>query len=220
MRHSEIHTWLRFSGNVITGLKVCTDHTYENEGYSMADQHPAPWKLIASRVVFEHPRLSLLEDTVLLPSGVQTEWLCFKDQRDFVVAICLDTEQRVLVSRQYCHPARRVVHEFPGGFADEGESYIQAARRELREEVGLYPHQLDELGAFLAYPRRSALRGRVFLARELEACLAAPDAEEFIAYEWLTIAAVENRMRSGEIDNAHMIAAWNIFRIHCPAFFS
>jgi 8-oxo-dGTP pyrophosphatase MutT (NUDIX family) len=185
----------------------------------MTHEHLTPWRLIASRIIFEHPRLSLIEDTVILPSGVQTEWLRFKDQGDFVMVICVDAARRVLVSRQYCHPSRTIVHEFPGGLADLGESYMDAARRELQEEVGLFPHALEELGSFLAHPRRSAIRGRVFLATQVKECPLAPDVEEFIACEWLDIDCLERRMRDGEIDNVHMLAAWSIFKLRCPTFF-
>ncbi len=39
----------------------------------MSTQEPAPCKQVTSRTIFEHPRLSLVEDTVVLPSGQQTE---------------------------------------------------------------------------------------------------------------------------------------------------
>ena len=180
----------------------------------MSVQDPEPWRQIASRLVFEHPRLSLIEDTVVLPSGQQTEWLRFKTRRDFVTIVCIDSDQRILLARQYCHPAGRVVHEFPGGMVEEGESFVEAARRELMEEVGWYAHHLEEIGAFLPYVRRSSVKGRVFVGTELEECRLSPDCEEFIAYEWIEAAELEARMCSGELDNGHLHATWNIFRLH------
>lgn len=179
----------------------------------MSTQDPVPWQQIASRVVFEHPRLSLVEDTVMLPSGKRTEWLRFKAQRDFVLMICVNANQHILLARQYCHPVGRIVHEFPGGLVDEGESLTDAARRELMEEVGWYAHRLEAIGAFLVHVRRSSVKGRVFVATELEERSLLPDSEEFIAYEWVDIPTLEDRMRSGELENGHLHIAWNLFRL-------
>jgi ADP-ribose pyrophosphatase len=179
---------------------------------------PLPWQQLNSRVVFDHPRLSLVEDTVILPSGKQTEWLRFQNRQDFVLVICVDSTQRILLSRQYCHPVGRVVHEFPGGLVDADESPMEAARRELMEEVGWYAHQLDELGAFLPYVRRSSVRALLYVGTDLEERHLPADSEEFIAYEWVDVTTLEARMRSGELENGHLHAAWNLFRLHAERF--
>lgn len=62
--------------------------------------------------------------------------------------------------------------------------YHDAARRELLEEAGLWAGQLTEIGAFLMHNRRSGLRGRVFVATELEP-------EERTVSEWLSVAEAE-----------------------------
>lgn len=43
----------------------------------------------------------------------------------------------------------------PGGRLDAGETAVQAARRELHEEVGLEVHPVDVLGVLDVYPTRS-----------------------------------------------------------------
>lgn len=185
---------------------------------NMSSREPLPWQQLHSRVVFDHPRLSLVEDTVVLPSGKQTEWLRFQDRQDFVLVICVDPAHRILLSRQYCHPVGRVVHEFPGGLVDAGESHMEAARRELMEEVGWYAHQLDNIGTFLPHVRRSSGRALLYVATDLEERHLPADSEEFIAYEWVDVATLEARMRSGELDNGHLHAAWNLFRLHAERF--
>jgi 8-oxo-dGTP pyrophosphatase MutT (NUDIX family) len=175
-----------------------------------------PWPVLASRILFSHPRLTILEDTVLLPSGQQTTWLRFPNSRDVVAIICLDHNNRVLVAYQYNAGPRQIVDEFPGGGVAEGESYEAGARRELLEEVGIYAHTLQEIGAFLLNNRRWSGRCRVFVASQLEERQATPDAEEFISYEWLTIAEVEQQMRVGTLENGAVLAAWTLFRLKYP----
>lgn len=45
-------------------------------------------------------------------------------------------DTRVLVQHRY-HHTTGMVHEFPGGKADEGETPVHAAMRELKEETGI-----------------------------------------------------------------------------------
>src|SRR5215471_5955596 len=50
-------------------------------------------------------------------------------------AVAVDDDDRVLVIRQYRHPAQSRLIEFPAGILDvEGEAPLEAAKRELREE--------------------------------------------------------------------------------------
>jgi len=178
----------------------------------MSDDDSLIWQLIASRTIFVHPRIRVNEDTVILPSGRQTEWMNYADGNDFVKVICVDTEGRVLVARQYCHAPRRVVHEFPGGEVGDDESHVDAARRELLEEIGLYARRLEPLGSFLTNSRRSAKMCYLYLATDLDEQRATPDQEEFIVYEWLPITLVDAQIRAGEIANGVLLAAWCIFK--------
>ncbi len=128
----------------------------------------------------------------------------------------MNERRQVLVSYQYNNAPQRVVAEFAGGGVNEGESYPDAARRELMEEVGYNAHELREIGAFLFLNRHSGRRCRVFLATQLEERRLAHDDAEFIETEWLDITVLESRIASGEIDNGTMLAAWCILKNVLP----
>jgi ADP-ribose pyrophosphatase len=79
--------------------------------------------------------LHVVRDTVRLPSGAEAT-------REFVLhpgavmVIALLDDGRVVMERQYRHPMRDVIVEFPAGKRDAGESSLNCAKRELLEETG------------------------------------------------------------------------------------
>jgi 8-oxo-dGTP pyrophosphatase MutT (NUDIX family) len=108
---------------------------------------------------------------------------------------------------------QRIVYEFPGGGVEQGEAILDAARRELMEEVGLYPRRLEPLGAFLVDHRRSAGRQHVFLATEFEERWLEPDLGEIVEFEWLSVEAVDQAIRAGAIENIFFLAIWTLFKL-------
>lgn len=171
-----------------------------------------PWQHIDTRVLFKHPRFTILEEDVILPSGQATKWWGFADSLDTVCAICIDDKQRVLVSYQYNPVPRRTVSEFPGGTIHPNESRIDALRRELVEETGLYAHKAIEIGSFLVNNRRSSAQCYVYYVSETESESPDWDDEEIIQTEWVDSSVFEQAIVDGRFDNGTMLAAWSIFR--------
>jgi 8-oxo-dGTP pyrophosphatase MutT (NUDIX family) len=85
-----------------------------------------------------------------------------------VSVLAMDDEERVLLLRQYRHPVRHELWELPAGLLDEpDEPPVEAARRELWEEVDLRAGRYDVLADFLNSPGGSDEAQRVFLARDV-----------------------------------------------------
>lgn len=169
-----------------------------------------PWKHHSSRVLFEHPRLTISEEKIELPSGEHTEWITLHEGADSVCIICLDNDHRVLVARQYCAAPRAVVREFPGGKIDLGESVEAAARRELLEEAGIICTDVVHIGSFYLNNRRSSRLCHVVVAKKGVEGASSPDREELIESEWMEVDEL-NRCLC-EMKNGTLLAAWALFQ--------
>lgn len=87
-------------------------------------------------------------DLVRMPDGTTHERE-FVHHFDAVAVVPLLDDGSVLLLKQYRHPIGRYVLEIPAGKLDvEGEDPEEAARRELREEVGYDARHLELLTRF------------------------------------------------------------------------
>ncbi len=64
------------------------------------------------------------------------DYVSRKGNRQVVTCICRSKKNRYLLISQPRVPLNKVVIEFPAGLVDEGETFEQAALRELKEETG------------------------------------------------------------------------------------
>jgi ADP-ribose pyrophosphatase len=177
----------------------------------MRKPHIEAWKILKSTIVFAHQRLTVAEDEVQLPDGNIINWLHYPRASDFAVVIALNAAGEILLSYQYNHPNARVIEEFPGGMIDGGEAILDAAARELREETGWCAGTLQHIGSILVNSRRSKTRGHVVVARDLVLGDAAPEAGEIIETEWITPDDLRAAIRTGEVENVTLLAAWAIY---------
>lgn len=84
------------------------------------------------------------------------------------VVLPVDDDDRVVLLRQYRHPAARRFVELPAGLMDaEGEDPLDVAKRELVEEVGLEAGEWTHLTTTWPSPGISAEVSHLYLARGL-----------------------------------------------------
>src|SRR5258708_10624807 len=160
------------------------------------------WKQLKSRIIFEHPRITLVEDDVELPNGQTAQYLKFGGSgRRGVTIICMQGG-KVLLQQEYSYPVDEIMYQFPGGGVDKNESAAQAATRELIEESGLKPNNLKELGWYYVDNRRTDAKMYVMLAENVTAQKKqGGDAEEIIESEWIAVDKFKRMVRDGQIVN-------------------
>jgi len=93
-----------------------------------------PWKLLASRIVFDN--YTKIEERIYeLPDG-ETKNFYIKLSGRAACVVALTEDNKVIMVEQYRPGPDRVLYELPGGGVDGDETYEQAITRELREETG------------------------------------------------------------------------------------
>ncbi len=128
---------------------------------------PGERPVLASQVVHRGLVWDVVRETVELGpfSTVVREYVRHPGA---VAVIALDEDDRVLLLRQYRHPAGAELWEPPAGLLDvPGEDPVAAARRELAEEADLTADRWWVLTDYLTSPGGSDEALRVFLARGL-----------------------------------------------------
>jgi ADP-ribose pyrophosphatase len=109
-----------------------------------------------------------------------------RDGRDVVVhgpavaIVPVDVDGFVTLVRQQRVPAGGPVLELPAGGVEEGESPLETAKRELREETGLHGGEWVEAATFFTTPGFCDEKMHLFLATALERGEAQPEGTEEI----------------------------------------
>jgi 8-oxo-dGTP pyrophosphatase MutT (NUDIX family) len=129
---------------------------------------------------------------------------------DWITVVPLTNDGEVLLLRQYRFGIEGFTLEVPGGMCDPGESPLEAARRELREETGCTARELIELGWVHPNPALQANRCYSYLARGLSRVgPPEPDAHEAFEQISLPLAEVRERVLRGEISHALVVSAFH-----------
>jgi ADP-ribose pyrophosphatase len=138
------------------------------------------WKTQSSRQIYENPWMKLREDIAEMPNGKTTMYGVIECAECVGVLPFIDADHVVMV-RQYRYVFGEVHRwEMPTGGVKPGESLREAARRELREEVGYEAAQLQHVSTY--FTSKSIMReiAHLYLGRGLTQVEAVPDDTEFL----------------------------------------
>jgi 8-oxo-dGTP pyrophosphatase MutT (NUDIX family) len=165
------------------------------------------WPVTDSTQLAAGKVVTLRRDAVQLPDGsvVGREVV---EHPGAVAVVAIDDDDRVLMIRQYRHPAGATLWEIPAGLRDvAGEPLLATARRELLEEAGCLAADWRVLADYLSSPGISTERLRIFLARELDMV---PDAEReyvpeheeaYLTVAWVPLSDAVQGALAGDLHN-------------------
>lgn len=141
---------------------------------------PKPWKTLKTRVVYKNPWTLVREDIAEMPNGKTTIYGVVECNHCVGVLPFLD-EDRVLMVRQYRYVfGENHRWEMPTGGVKEGESFIEAAQRELEEEAGYTAADLLPISTY--YPSKSIVQevAHLYIGHNLKKVKQIPDETEHL----------------------------------------
>lgn len=169
-------------------------------------------QLVRSRTVFRGRVITVRVDDVTMPNGRPAEREVVTHP-GAVVMLAEDGEGRILFVSQHRHAAGKTLLELPAGTLERGENPEGAAARELGEETGFEPAQVERLGGFYSAPGFSTEFLHAFLCTELRASTHKADEDEDITPVRLSLAEALDRARKGEIQDAKSLATLLLYQL-------
>ena len=175
---------------------------------------PKPWKTLSSRIVYQNPWIKVREDNAELPNGQTTIYGVIECAGAVGVLPFVDKDHVIMV-RQYRYVFGEDHRwEIPTGGVHPGESLAEAARRELREEVGYDAHDLQQVSTFFSSKSVMHEIAHLFIGRDLVRSQAVPDETEFLEVGVFSFEQVLQMVVANEIrDSMTVIAVLHAARL-------
>ena len=123
------------------------------------------WITLSSEQVVNRPWLKARRDTVQLPDGRIYDEYYVLSYPGWVNVIAETEDGNIILERQYRHGLGIVSTEICAGVMEEGETPLQAARRELKEETGFTGGEWERIMTIAPNPGVMDNLCHCFLAR-------------------------------------------------------
>lgn len=168
------------------------------------------WKTLSSSYIHKGPWATLRTDRCEMPGGHIVEDYYVLEYSNWVNAVAITGDNKILMVHQYRHAAGIVSLEIPGGVIDDGELPEQAIRRELLEETGYQFDNFELLCTIYANPSTANNHTYCYLAKGGKKVQSQHlDEQEEIIVETFTIAEIKQLLAENKIAQA----------LHCTGLF-
>ena len=125
-----------------------------------------PYSVVDTKDIYTNPWISVHEDRVIRPDGAAAVFGIVEMKAGSSV-LALDNNGDVLLIREFKYAVERETLEVISGGVEIGESPLEAAKRELREEAGYEASEWLDLGAIDPFTTAIRSRNYMFMALHL-----------------------------------------------------
>ncbi|MEP7167497.1 MAG: NUDIX hydrolase [Candidatus Woesebacteria bacterium] len=124
-----------------------------------------PWKVLDSKIIHSTPWLEVIEDKCLADDKELT--YTFSRRIDEGPLIIAEENDKLWLVRQYRHPIKKIIWQFPAEGKYKDESWEQAAKRGLKEELLFEAKTWHDLGQFYVDPGGLDQKYHAYIATDL-----------------------------------------------------
>jgi len=168
------------------------------------------WKTLSSEYIHKGPWATLRTDKCEMPDGRIVNDYYVLEYPNWVNAVAITEDNKVLMVRQYRHAADIVSLEIPGGVIDGDELPEAAMKRELLEETGYLFEDIELLTTVYANPATANNQTYCYLAKGGKKIQGQNlDEHEELIVEEYSIAEVKQLLADNKISQA----------LHCTGLF-
>ena len=170
------------------------------------------WKTLNSSHVYKSSFGNLRKDTCVLPNGEVIEDYYVNEYSDWVNAIVLTQDKKIVLVEQYRYAAQDFFLEIPAGKPEGNESYEEAVLREVQEETGYITAKKPILlGEFYVNPATQTNKVITFLLLDAyKAFEQELDPTEFIDVHLVNLNDMEEMIAKGKINQLFTVSAYYI----------
>ncbi len=165
--------------------------------------HFNPWKIMKNKIVYENPWISVNHFDILDPSGKKGIYgkVCFKNLAVGIIPI--DNEGNIYFVGQYRFPLNEYSWEIPEGGCTKMELPLDTAKRELKEETGIFAAKWEVLVPEIAVSNSvTDEKGIIYLAQELSFHDNEPESTEQIEVKKMKLQEAIQWVYSGQITDS------------------
>ncbi len=131
----------------------------------MAQNH-GPWTIQETNRKYQNSFINVREDQVLQPDG-QPGTYTTVTMKSGVAILPIDSDRVVYLTRQFRYALGKESIEVAAGAVEEDEPHLEAAQREVEEELGIKASEWLDLGVFDLDTSIVRCPVRLFLAKQL-----------------------------------------------------
>jgi ADP-ribose pyrophosphatase len=163
-------------------------------------------KLIRKHIIYNGKILEFCFDDVILSNGASATREYIRHPGASAVLPFVDDVNIILV-KQFRYVINQVTYEIPAGKIDIGETPLDCAVRELKEETGYQTEKIDKMLSFYPSTAFSTELLHIFVAFNLQKGVIKPDEDEFVETEILSFQSALEMVKNGEITDGKTLLA-------------
>jgi len=179
----------------------------------LADKKPA-LKRLNSKVIHNGEYINLRQDELFKGDN----YLSTRDVIEHVGSIVsvpyeiIDKKIYVYMVNQWRNPIDKWLLEFPAGTLNSNEDPYEAVVRELQEEIGMIPQDIELWSPFFVAPGWCTEKIYCFFTTNLKSSKLQSDIDEEIYVEKLELSEIHQMIQDKQITDLKTITAFYVFK--------